>query len=72
MTGRPKRAALYLRVSTAGQTVDNQRLGLKVVCEQRGWTVVQNSPGQRNIGRQRPSPATGLGYITEGCLTWQV
>ena len=28
MTGKPKRAALYVRVSTDGQTVDNQRLAL--------------------------------------------
>ncbi|HET7880949.1 MAG TPA: recombinase family protein [Acetobacteraceae bacterium] len=35
-----KRAALYLRVSTDGQTTANQRLALKTVAEQRGWTVV--------------------------------
>ena len=39
--GKPKRAALYVRVSTDGQTVDNQRLALEAVCEQRGWQVVQ-------------------------------
>jgi DNA invertase Pin-like site-specific DNA recombinase len=41
MAGKPKRAALYLRVSTDGQTVDNQRLALDAVCEQRGWQVFQ-------------------------------
>jgi DNA invertase Pin-like site-specific DNA recombinase len=41
MTGKPKRAALYVRVSTDGQTVDNQRLALEAVCEQRGWQVVE-------------------------------
>jgi DNA invertase Pin-like site-specific DNA recombinase len=35
-----KRAAVYLRVSTAGQTVDNQRLELEKVAAARGWTVV--------------------------------
>ena len=40
MATKPKRAALYLRVSTDGQTVDNQRLALETVCEQRGWEVV--------------------------------
>ena len=40
MVSKPKRAALYLRVSTDGQTVDNQRLALKEVCEQRGWQIV--------------------------------
>src|SRR5690242_16381833 len=34
--------AIYLRVSTDDdrQTVENQRLELVRVCEQRGWTVV--------------------------------
>jgi DNA invertase Pin-like site-specific DNA recombinase len=31
MASKPKRAALYLRVSTDGQTVDNQRLALEAV-----------------------------------------
>jgi DNA invertase Pin-like site-specific DNA recombinase len=41
MASKQKRAALYLRVSTDGQTVDNQRLALEAVCEQRGWEVVE-------------------------------
>ena len=41
MASKLKRAALYLRVSTDGQTVDNQRLLLEAVCGQRGWQVVQ-------------------------------
>lgn len=41
MSNKPRRAALYLRVSTDGQTVDNQRLALEAVCEQRGWKVMQ-------------------------------
>jgi DNA invertase Pin-like site-specific DNA recombinase len=41
MASKPKHAALYLRVSTDGQTVDNQRLALEAVCEQRGWEVVE-------------------------------
>ena len=35
------RVAIYLRVSTSGQTVDNQRLELMRVAEHRGWQVVQ-------------------------------
>ena len=34
-----KRAAIYLRVSTTGQTVENQRRELEQVAERRGWTV---------------------------------
>jgi DNA invertase Pin-like site-specific DNA recombinase len=41
MASKLKRAVLYLRVSTDGQTVDNQRLALEAVCEQRGWEVVE-------------------------------
>lgn len=35
------RAALYLRVSTDGQTTENQRLALAVVAERRGWSVAK-------------------------------
>jgi DNA invertase Pin-like site-specific DNA recombinase len=41
LTRKPTRAALYVRVSTDGQTVDDQRLALEAVCEQRGWEVVK-------------------------------
>jgi DNA invertase Pin-like site-specific DNA recombinase len=37
---KPKRAALYLRVSTDGQTTENQRLALEAVAAHRGWSVV--------------------------------
>jgi DNA invertase Pin-like site-specific DNA recombinase len=36
---KPKRAALYLRVSTDSQTTENQRQALEAVAAQRGWTV---------------------------------
>jgi DNA invertase Pin-like site-specific DNA recombinase len=39
--GKTLRVGIYLRVSTAGQTVDNQRQDLLRVAEQRGWQVVQ-------------------------------
>jgi DNA invertase Pin-like site-specific DNA recombinase len=35
------RVGLYLRVSTAGQTVENQRIDLERVAEQRGWQIVE-------------------------------
>ena len=41
MSSKRKRAALYLRVSTDGQTVENQRMALEAVCEQRGWHAKQ-------------------------------
>ena len=35
------RAALYLRVSTTGQSVENQRRELEAAAERHGWQVVQ-------------------------------
>src|SRR5438309_782852 len=35
-----KRAAIYLRVSTSGQTTENQRRELEAVATQRGWKIV--------------------------------
>src|SRR5215210_3222232 len=37
---KPKRAALYLRVSTDGQSVENQRSDLAKLAELRAWEVV--------------------------------
>lgn len=39
--GKTKRVAFYLRVSTGSQTVENQRLELAAVAEQRGWQIVE-------------------------------
>jgi DNA invertase Pin-like site-specific DNA recombinase len=38
--GKTLRVGLYLRVSTSGQTVENQRQDLQRVAEQRGWQIV--------------------------------
>jgi DNA invertase Pin-like site-specific DNA recombinase len=37
---KPKRVALYLRVSTSEQTTRNQRRELHAVAERHGWEVV--------------------------------
>jgi DNA invertase Pin-like site-specific DNA recombinase len=39
MATKERRAALYLRVSTDGQTTENQRLELTAAAEARGWPV---------------------------------
>ena len=36
-----KQVAIYLRVSTSGQTTENQRLELKAVAERSGWEIVE-------------------------------
>jgi DNA invertase Pin-like site-specific DNA recombinase len=38
-----KRAAIYVRVSTDKQTVENQLRELYQIAERRGWTVVEKS-----------------------------
>jgi DNA invertase Pin-like site-specific DNA recombinase len=38
---RIRRAALYVRVSTDRQTIENQELQLRQVAERRGWQVVE-------------------------------
>jgi DNA invertase Pin-like site-specific DNA recombinase len=68
MTGRPKRAALYLRVSTDGQTVDDQGLALKVVCEQRGWTVVQIYSDNGVSGAKGRAQRPGLDTLLKDAL----
>jgi predicted site-specific integrase-resolvase len=41
MSTKTKRAALYTRVSTDRQTVENQISELRQVAERRGWEVVE-------------------------------
>ena len=36
-----KRAAIYVRVSTDKQTVENQLQELRQIAERRGWEIVQ-------------------------------
>ena len=36
-----KRIAIYARVSTNKQTVDNQLIELRILCERLGYTIVQ-------------------------------
>lgn len=41
MAQRKRSAALYVRVSTDGQTVENQTRELRQIAERRGWEIVQ-------------------------------
>src|SRR5918911_3823286 len=41
MRGKGKRAAIYLRVSTSGQTVENQRRELHAAAGRHGWRIVR-------------------------------
>jgi len=41
MMARKRNAALYVRVSTDGQTIENQVRELRQIAERRGWEVVE-------------------------------
>ncbi len=36
-----KRVAIYLRVSTTGQTIENQRRELEAAADRHGWTIIE-------------------------------
>ena len=57
---KPKRAALYVRVSTDKQTVENQVRDLKLVAERRGWTVVEVYSDAGISGAKRRDQRPGL------------
>ena len=52
-----KKVALYLRVSTNQQTVENQRLELDKWCERQGWQIVKtyNDTGISGAKSDRPA-----------------
>ena len=75
-----KRAALYLRVSTGEQTVENQRQALQAACEQRGWQIVDTYADEGISGSngrdKRPGFDAMLKDATRGrfdvLLAWSV
>jgi len=78
----PKRAALYLRVSTSdrGQTVENQLQPLQEAAERLGWAVVAVHTDEGISGargrQQRPGLDALLRGVTRGeydiCAAWSV
>lgn len=56
----PKRAALYLRVSTDGQTTENQRRELEQAAAQRGWTIVATFEDAGISGAKKREQRPGL------------
>ena len=57
---KQKRAALYLRVSTDHQSVENQNSELRQIAERRGWTVVQVYSDAGISGAKRRDQRPGL------------
>jgi DNA invertase Pin-like site-specific DNA recombinase len=52
-----KKVALYLRVSTSQQTVENQRLELEKYCERQGWQIVKVYEDSGFSGSKSDRPA---------------
>jgi DNA invertase Pin-like site-specific DNA recombinase len=57
MSKRPSRAAIYARVSTDTQTVENWMRALEQIAERRGWEVAEST---RMPGSAEPRVALGV------------
>jgi DNA invertase Pin-like site-specific DNA recombinase len=61
-----KRVALYLRVSTSGQTVENQRRELREVAERQGWKIVREFEDAGISGAKGRVSRPGLDAMLKG------
>jgi DNA invertase Pin-like site-specific DNA recombinase len=64
--GSAKRVALYLRVSTTGQTTTNQRRELEAVAARHGWEVVQVFSDNGVSGAKGRKDRPGLDALLKG------
>jgi DNA invertase Pin-like site-specific DNA recombinase len=60
MMAKQKRAAIYLRVSTGEQTVDNQRRELVAAAASRSWSVMVRRDA-RGAAQKEGRPLRGSG-----------
>jgi DNA invertase Pin-like site-specific DNA recombinase len=63
---KPKRVALYVRVSTDGQTVDNQRRELEAVVERHGWQIVETFEDSGVSGAKTRAERPAMRRLMEG------
>jgi len=61
-----KRVALYMRVSTTGQTVENQRRELVAVAKRHGWPVVSTFKDQGISGTKGRDKRPGYDRLCSG------
>jgi DNA invertase Pin-like site-specific DNA recombinase len=68
----PKRVAFYVRVSTDGQTVQNQLGKLRAVAKRHGWEVIKeySDEGISGIKRREVSRQYDK-YLTGGRVRWR-
>ena len=64
----PERVALYLRVSTRDQTVDNQRLELLEICQRNGWQVVAEYADEGISGIKGRDERPGLDALMKDAM----
>jgi hypothetical protein len=69
---KDKRAALYLRVSTADQTVNNQRVELEAAAAARGWTVVATYADEGISGAKTRHGPPAARSDAEGCAAAKI
>jgi DNA invertase Pin-like site-specific DNA recombinase len=60
---KPKRVGMYLRVSTGGQSVENQRQELERVAEHRGWQIVETYVDQGFSGAKGRDKRPGFAQL---------
>jgi DNA invertase Pin-like site-specific DNA recombinase len=66
MVKKPIRAAIYLRVSTTGQTVENQRRELEEVASHEGWQIVKTFEDAGISGAKSREKRPGLDAMLKG------
>jgi DNA invertase Pin-like site-specific DNA recombinase len=67
-TAAPVRVALYLRVSTNGQTVENQRLELEGVAAARGWAITSKYHDKGISGAKGREERPGFDAALKGAV----
>jgi DNA invertase Pin-like site-specific DNA recombinase len=61
-----KRVALYLRVSTSDQTVENQRRELRAIAERHGWQVIAEFADEGVSGTRGREKRPGYDRLCKG------
>lgn len=63
---KPKRVALYLRVSTDDQTIQNQRRDLEAIAERHGWQIVATFADEGVSGSKGREKRPGFDALCKG------
>jgi len=66
--GKTKRAAIYARVSTDGQTTENQLRELRLVAERNGWPIVQEFVDQGVSGAKGREERPAFDALWKGAI----